>query len=223
MFTGLVESVGRLERRDRRGPGFTLTIGCNLDSLVLGESISVNGVCLTVTRIGAGSFEADASAETVEVTTLGRIATGARVNLERALTLGTRLGGHLVSGHVDAVVRVRSFEPVGDARRLTVAAPQDVLSFVAPKGSVALDGVSLTVNERLEDGFNLMLVRFTQGATTLDALRPGTELNLEVDLLARYVVNYLLSRGKGAPTSAEPNNPAAPGGLAEALKRAGWM
>jgi riboflavin synthase len=224
MFTGLVESLGSLERRERRGPGFRLSIAAQLGALTLGESIAVNGACLTVARITSSGFEVDASAETIEKTTLGRLAVGGRVNLERALPLGGRLGGHLVSGHVDAVVRVRAVERVGEASRVTFEMPDSIARYVAPKGSVALDGVSLTVNAVGASSFEVMLIPVTLGATTLASLRPGLELNVEIDLLARYVAHYL-ERTHGKPAAETPS--AAPSdasdGLSAALKRAGWM
>lgn len=210
MFTGLVETTGTLRARERRGPGFRLEIACDLRPLELGESIAVSGVCLTVAETSSKGFAADVSIETVERTTLGRVASGSRLNLERSLAVGDRLGGHLVSGHVDAVARVVAVEPAGEARRVTIAAPAPVLPFIAPKGSVALDGVSLTVNAVSGDRFELMLIPHTLQVTNLGALRPGAELNLEVDLVARYVVRWLEASGASGHT------------LADALARAGF-
>jgi riboflavin synthase len=191
MFTGLVETTGKLRGRERRGPGFRLRIATELGPLELGESIAVSGACLTVVEHDASGFSADVSVETAEKTTLGRIGIGSAVNLERSLRLGDRLGGHLVTGHVDAVARVSSADPVGDALRVGVTIPAELAAFVAAKGSVTLDGVSLTVNERLPQGFEVMLIPHTREVTNLGAVRPGLEMNLEVDLLARYVVGYL--------------------------------
>ncbi len=191
MFTGLVEATGKLENRAPRGPGFLLAIGCEIGPLELGESIAVNGACLTVARLTTGGFEADVSLETVERTTLGRLEVGAALNLERSLQLGDRLGGHLVSGHVDGIARVLDTEPAGEALRVRVEAPEALRRFIAAKGSVTLDGVSLTVNGVFERAFEIMLVPHTLSVTNLKALRAGTEHNLEIDLLARYVVHYL--------------------------------
>lgn len=191
MFTGLVETTGKLEHRAPRGPGFALAIACELGPLELGESIAVNGACLTVARLTAGGFEADVSLETVERTTLGSVEVGADLNLERSLRLGDRLGGHLVSGHVDGIARVLDSEPAGEALRVRIEAPEALRRFIAAKGSVTLDGVSLTVNGVFESGFEIMLVPHTLSVTNLKALRAGTEHNLEIDLLARYVVHYL--------------------------------
>ena len=213
VFTGLVEATGSIEARSVRGPGLRLAIRSDLAGLELGESVSVSGACLTVVEQSSGRFEADLSRETAAVTTLGRLPVGSPVNLERALRLGDRLGGHLVTGHVDAVVEVRTYEAAGEARHLVVALPRALKAFVAPKGSVALDGVSLTVNEVGSDFFGVMLIPQTLGTTTFGALRPGRELNLEVDLLARYAVRWLEVSGEGS----------ADDGLRGALKRAGWM
>jgi riboflavin synthase len=187
----LVEATGKLESRVVRGPGFRLSIATELEALELGESISVNGVCLTVTSFEGGRFEADISVETADKTTLGRLPTGSEVNLERSLRMGDRLGGHLVSGHVDGIARVREIGAAGDALRVRLEAPEALRRFIAAKGSVCLDGVSLTVNTAQGGGFEIMLIPHTLTVTNLKALRAGSELNLEVDLLARYVVHYL--------------------------------
>lgn len=195
MFTGLVETTGTLTDRQRQGPGFRLEIACTLGELELGESISVNGACLTVVEFDAACFRADVSAETVEKTTLGRIDVGAEVNLERSLQLGDRLGGHLVSGHVDGVGEVAAMTEQGDAIRVDFHAPQPLMKYVAAKGSVAVDGVSLTVNGVTPEGFHVMLIPHTVQMTNFKSAQPQTPVNLEVDLLARYVVRYLEARG----------------------------
>jgi len=221
VFTGLVESTGTLRSRAPRGPGYRLAVRTTLGPLELGESISVNGACLTVATVAADHFEADVSKESAEKTNLGRLSPGSAVNLERALALGARLGGHWVSGHVDAVVRVRNVLPAGEARRVEVELPAAVRPYLAPKGSVALDGISLTVNEVQEASFEVMLIPHTLLATTLLDLAPGRELNLEVDLLARYVVSYLQSpAGASSPHPAAADRDAS---LIEALKRSGMM
>jgi riboflavin synthase len=191
MFTGLVEATGVLERRERRGPGYRCTIRTDLGALELGESISVSGVCLTVVSMDASGFEADVSLETAEKTTLGEVLLGGAVNLERSLQVGDRLGGHIVSGHVDGVAQVSDLEEVGEAWRVRVEVPKELLRFVATKGSVALDGVSLTVNDVRGDQAEVMLIPHTRAVTTLKSLAPGVRLNLEVDLFARYVVRQL--------------------------------
>ncbi|MCC6647317.1 MAG: riboflavin synthase [Polyangiaceae bacterium] len=208
MFTGLVEELGVVARLDRRGPSATLVVSTTLGGLALGDSVAVDGACLTVTRLADGSFSADCSAETLAHTTLGALGPGARVHLERALLPTTRLGGHLVSGHVDGRATLVSVEPVGDARKLTLRAPAELSRFVARKGSVALDGVSLTVNGVDGDGFDVMIIPHTADKTKLASLRPGDALNLEVDLLARYVARLL--------------EPAPDDRLRDALRRAGY-
>src|SRR4051794_20413197 len=161
MFTGLVELKGTLARRTRRGPGFRLAIEAALGTLVLGESISVSGACLTVVSSDGRSFEADVSLETAEKTTLGALALGSPVNLERALKVGDRLGGHLVSGHVDAVAELIQASPAGEARRLGFSYPRELARFIAVKGSVTLDGVSLTVNAVTGDALEVMVIPHT--------------------------------------------------------------
>jgi len=211
MFSGLVQGVGRVRWRRPSGPGSRLRIDCGFEALELGESIAVNGACLTAVAIDRDGFEADVSRETAERTNLGRIAEGGRVNLERSLKLGDRLGGHLVSGHVDALAEVGGVREVGDAWQVNVTAPAATLPFLAPKGSVTLDGVSLTVNAVHPSGFEVMLIPHTRQVTTLGDLRVGSLLNLEVDLLARYVVRYL-----------EAQHPAE-AGLRAALRRSGFV
>ncbi|QEP42713.1 riboflavin synthase [Ectothiorhodospiraceae bacterium BW-2] len=194
MFTGIIETVGRLlavesSGRDRR---FTIATG-RIDAtlLRLGDSVAVNGVCLTVERLGQGQFEADISAETLHHTTLGRLKSGDAVNLEQALTLSTRLGGHLVSGHVDGVGEVLSIEADGRSQRLRVGAQGDILRYLAPKGSVAIDGASLTVTGVDTASFSLNIVPHTAAETTLNRLRSGSWVNIEVDLVARYLERLL--------------------------------
>lgn len=191
MFTGLVEDVGTVQRLERRGPSATITVETRLGPLELGASVAVNGVCLTVTRFDGGAFSADCSQETLTHTTLGALAAGGRVHLERALLPTTRMGGHLVSGHVDGKATLTSIEAVGDARKLTFRVSPELSRFVAKKGSVALDGVSLTVNGVDGDAFDVMIIPHTQEKTRLAALRPGDAMNIEVDLLARYVARLL--------------------------------
>jgi riboflavin synthase len=189
-----------------------LTISGSPEALEIGESIAVNGACLTVAAALPSGFEADLSAETLAATTLGRLPLGARVNLERALALGDRLGGHLVQGHVDGVARIESVTPVGDARHAVVRPPAELLRYLASKGSVCLDGVSLTVNASARGVIELMWIPQTLAATTLGDATRGTELNIEIDLLARYAVHWLESSARGEPA-----------GLEQALARAGYL
>lgn len=214
MFTGLVETTARLGGLRRQGPHGRLDLRVELEGVVeLGESISVSGACLTVAKLRADGFEADVSSETLERTTLGALRPGDRVNVERASKLGARMGGHIVTGHVDGVGRVAGFDSGPEARRLLVHAPAEVQRFLAAKGSVTVDGVSLTVNQLCDDGqpdrqgFEVMLVPHTLGHTTLVDLAVGRRVNLEVDILARYVVRQLelAARATSSPlASASP-------------------
>jgi riboflavin synthase len=217
MFTGLVESKGTLVRRTQKGRDARLVIRGELvtsqrDPIVLGESIAVDGVCLTVDTIteagGPGVpslFEVDASSETLEKTTLGTLSLGAAVNLERALPIGGRLGGHIVSGHVDGVGRVAEKIPSGAALKVVFEAPAELARYIAPKGSICVSGVSLTVNGVSGATFDVMLIPHTRDKTSLDGLAVGTRVNLEVDVLARYVAR-LLEVGR----TAEPSEPSSP-------------
>ncbi|HEY0467631.1 MAG TPA: riboflavin synthase [Polyangiaceae bacterium] len=212
MFTGLVELKGNLARRARRGPGYRLSVEAALGALTLGESISVSGACLTVVASDARGFEADVSLETAERTTLGALPIGASVNLERALKVGDRLGGHLVSGHVDAVAELVRVAPAGEAQRLSVSFPPELARFIAAKGSITLDGVSLTVNAVTDRVLEVMVIPHTLSVTTLGELRSGAQINLEVDTLARYAVRFLeVSAGNGEA------------GLKDALRQAGYQ
>ncbi len=197
MFTGLIEGVGLLAARELRGGDARLSIDVGtlpFDAVQVGESIAVNGVCLTVVAFDAHGFEADASTETLALTTLGGLSIGATLNLERAMRPDDRLGGHLVSGHVDGVGRVLRIEPDARAQRWTFAAPGPLLRFIAQKGSVCVDGVSLTVNAVDGSGFDVALVPHTVASTTFAAMAIGDAVNLEVDLVARYVERLLQAR-----------------------------
>jgi riboflavin synthase len=195
MFTGIITDVGRLVHIEQRGD-LRLTIATSFDlaQLALGASIAANGVCLTVIDKGEGRYRVDVSAETIAKTTVGDWHAGQPLNLERSLRLGDELGGHLVYGHVDGTVRVLSVEADGDSHRWHFAAPPDLARFIAPKGSVALDGVSLTVNEVKGDIFGVNIIPHTAGHTTFGGLGPGARLNLEVDMLARYVARLAESK-----------------------------
>lgn len=188
MFSGIVAAVGRIARVVSTAGGVRLSVDCGglpLDDVAVGDSVSVNGACLTVVALGRAAFEVDVSRETLDCTT--GFVIGARVNLEKALRLSDRLGGHLVSGHVDGVGKINRIDPVGDNRLLGVAAPADLAKYFARKGSIAVNGVSLTVNEVNGAEFSANLIPHTLQATGLQYLRVGDLVNLEVDMLARYV------------------------------------
>lgn len=190
MFTGIIQAIGAIGRVQQHGGDRRLRIeagGLDLADAQLGESIAVSGVCLTVVGFDAGGFSADVSVETLSLTTLGRLATGAPVNLERALRAGDRLGGHLVSGHVDGVGRVERRWPDARSERWRFSAPAALLRYVAVKGSICVDGVSLTVNAVDATGFEVNLVPHTLQHTAFGATADGAEVNLEVDVIARYV------------------------------------
>ena len=201
MFTGIVTDVGDVAAVEARADGLRrLTIACRYDraSIAIGASISCAGACLTVvatgTHEGRTSFAVDAAAETLAVTTAGRWAQGTRLNLERALKIGDELGGHLVSGHVDGIAEALAREDLPDMARMTLRVPAPLARFIAVKGSVALDGVSLTVNAVDQDKFSVLIIPHTLAVTTLGATRPGDTLNIEVDQMARYAARLMESR-----------------------------
>ncbi len=190
MFSGIVTDVGRVRTiADAPAGGLRLEIATAYDTgtVALGASIACSGPCLTVVDKGAGWFAVDVSRETADRTSLGDWREGSGVNLERALALGDELGGHLVTGHIDGVAVVEAAEPEGESLRLTIRCPADLSRFVASKGSVALDGVSLTVNEVAGDAFGINLIPHTLAQTTFQDCAAGRRLNLEVDLIARYL------------------------------------
>lgn len=202
MFTGIVQDVGRIAAREPRGGDVRLLIDCprlDVAQLRAGDSVSVQGCCLTVTGIAGRSFAVDVSRETLGLTTLGELAPGAPVNLEPALRAGDALGGHLVSGHVDGVGTVTAVSADARSSRLTIGVPAALARYLARKGSVTVDGVSLTVNEVDGATFGVNIIPHTQQQTTLGAARAGTRVNLEVDLVARYLERLLRERGDAAP------------------------
>ncbi|HQR53360.1 MAG TPA: riboflavin synthase [Burkholderiales bacterium] len=196
MFTGIVEAVGHVSRIVPAAKGFRVTIearALDLADVAVGDSIAVNGCCLTVVDLAKGSFAMDVSQETLDCT--AGLQQGTEVNLEKALRLSDRLGGHLVTGHVDGVGTVAEFVAEGDSRRLTVAVPVSLARFIARKGSVTINGVSLTVNEASAATFGVNLIPHTLAVTNLKDLAPGVRVNLEVDLIARYVERLLSATG----------------------------
>jgi riboflavin synthase len=190
MFTGIVQGVATVRAIEPRGGDVTLvfdTAGVSLADIDLGGSIAVSGVCLTATRVDASSFAADVSRETLSLTTLGDWALGSRVNLEKALLAGQALGGHYVTGHVDGVGQLVSRDDDARSVRMEFQVPPALARYVARKGSICIDGVSLTVNGAKGDRFDVNLVPHTLAVTTLGGLQPGSRVNLEVDIIARYV------------------------------------
>jgi riboflavin synthase len=201
MFTGLIADVGTVERLEAGPDGARLRIRTSLaEELGAGDSVAVNGACLTAAAVNDGGFEADVMNETLERTSLGGLDPGDRVNLEPPVRASDRLGGHLVQGHVDGTVRVTAAEPDGFARRVTLEASPELLRYVVERGSVAMDGVSLTVASMTEGGFEVSLVPETLERTTLGEAEPGAVVNLELDVVARYV-ERLLSGFEGKETS----------------------
>lgn len=189
MFTGLIEALGTVRELRRSGSGASLTVACAFSEqdYVIGESIAVNGACLTVTSHSGGAFRADVSPETLDCTTLGTLTPGRRVNLERALRLGDRLGGHLVSGHIDTIATLSERRSDANALRLTFTLEPAHLRYLVTKGSVAIDGISLTVNRVGAHDFSVAIIPHTLGETTLAAIKVGDQVNIETDLLAKYI------------------------------------
>lgn len=193
MFTGIITDIGTVTSVEQRGD-LRMVISCtyDMDSVAIGASIACSGVCLTVVDNGEGWFAIDASAETVSRTARGLWQTGARLNLERALKVGDELGGHIVTGHVDGIGHIIASDPVGDSWKVVVAAPAALAPYIAAKGSITVDGISLTVNEITDQAdqtaqFTLNIIPHTAEMTTLDSLFVGREVNLEIDVLARYL------------------------------------
>ncbi|MBC6439486.1 MAG: riboflavin synthase [Rhodospirillales bacterium] len=198
MFTGIVTDLGTVRAIEQRGDvRFAIETACDLESIAIGASIACSGPCLTVVARKDRVFFVDVSAETLSRTTIGTWREGTRINLERSLAMGDELGGHLVSGHVDAIGRVTSVEPDGDSTRFSFHAPVSVAAFIAEKGSIAIDGVSLTVNGVDDDAdgctFGVNIIPHTQEVTTFGRLKTGDPVNLEIDMLARYMERMLQS------------------------------
>jgi riboflavin synthase len=207
MFTGIVQDVGRVLSRESRGGDVRLTIACerlDLTSTHVGDSLCVQGCCLTAVELNRNTFAADVSRETLALTTLGDLEPGAQVNLEPALRAGDPLGGHLVSGHIDGVAQVTDLRSDGRSRRLTVETSAALARYLAPKGSVAVDGVSLTINTVQGSSFGVNVIPHTHSSTTLGQLAVGARVNLEVDQLARYIHRLMLPYGDFHPGGKTP-------------------
>ena len=196
MFTGLIQSIGKVHSLKRQGDSAKLQISSSLvnEDLQLGESIAVNGACLTVIAWNNSSFTVDVSPETLNCTTLGQFRANSPVNLERAMRLSDRLGGHLVSGHIDCVATVRRRHQDQNAIRFDFAVPQEALRYLVEKGSVAVDGISLTVNQVEKDMFSVAVIPHSLEMTTLKDCREGSQVNIETDLIGRYVERLLQSQ-----------------------------
>ena len=204
MFTGLIEAIGRVRRLSPSTSGARLDIATTLaPELARGDSLATNGVCLTVVGVDGDEVSAELSPETLRVTALGALVPGAGVNLERPLRADARLGGHFVQGHVDAAGIIEAIEPEGDFFRVRVAFPRELAAFFVPKGSIAVDGISLTVASLGEASFDVQIVPHTWTHTTLPEKRPGDAVNLECDLVGKYVVRLaeLQRAGSRAPAS----------------------
>ncbi len=197
MFTGLIEGTGILRRTEHRGPDARMVITADfpIEKIILGESIAVDGACLTVAEFNQDTLTADVSAETLSRTTLGRKTPGNRLNLERALRLGDRLGGHLVSGHIDGIAVLKKRHPEGRSLRLFFSASPEILKYVIEKGSIAVNGISLTVNGVSDAGFDVNIVPHTASETTISVLQVGEEVNIETDLVGKYVEKMVRSWG----------------------------
>lgn len=217
MFTGIIEALGRVEAVEARGGDVRLRIAsAQLDwtDVALGDSIATNGICLTVVELPGEGFVADVSQETLQMTTLGRWRSGQQVNLEKALTPSSRLGGHIVSGHVDGVGQVTERSSDARSERFTLRAPAPLAKYIAHKGSITVDGTSLTVNKVTGAEFELNIVPHTLGHTIFDSYRVGVEVNLEVDVLARYLERLLLGE-QAASQSSDTQNPLSEAFLAQ--------
>ncbi|MCU7986394.1 MULTISPECIES: riboflavin synthase [unclassified Shewanella] len=217
MFTGIIEAVGTLRKLERKGDDIRLTVASgklDLNDVRLGDSIATNGVCLTVVQQLADGYVADVSAETVSLTGFAHYKVGTKVNLEKAVTPTTRLGGHMVSGHVDGIAIVEQRLVRGQAIEFWLAAPAELGRYIAHKGSITIDGVSLTVNEVDGSRFRLTIVPHTAGETTLIGLQAGDKVNIEVDLIARYLERLMNYDGKDSKSG---------GVTMEMLARAGFV
>lgn len=201
MFTGIVEEMGAVISLEKSlaGTRMTLLASTVMSDLKIGDSVSVNGICLTVISKSESNFAVEVSPETLSVTTLGLLAAGTPVNLERAMKLNERIGGHLVAGHVDGVGTIRSRHQEGNAIVFTIEAPQDILKYCIVKGSITVDGISLTINDISNHGFSIAIIPHTAKVTTLGLKQVNDPVNLESDLIGKYVERLLQERGQVAP------------------------
>ncbi len=218
MFTGIIETMGTIRSLRSSGRGARLTVESDvlLDAVSLGDSIAVNGACLTVTRFEGPAFDADLSPESLSTTTFGRARPGDRVNLERAMRLSDRLDGHLVSGHVDGIGAIASRERTGNAVVIGIDIPRELLRYAIRKGSIAVDGVSLTINRVTPEGVQVSIIPHTAGLTTVGTKPKGAAVNIEADMLAKYVERFTAAW-------AEPGESGSGGVDRELLARTGFL
>jgi len=198
MFTGIIEDIGKITSIDKAGGkwGFSIKTDLVKEDVKEGDSICVDGVCLTVTRITASSFQADASLETIDVTTLGKKSVGDKVNIERAMSTGARFGGHFVTGHVDCIGTIKEKISSGDSVRISIEIPRDLSRFIVKKGSVSIDGISLTVNTKDDNIFTVNIIPYTLVRTTIGEKKVGGIVNIETDIIGKYVESFLLDKEK---------------------------
>jgi riboflavin synthase len=203
LFTGIIQDIGRIQSLERKGEGIFLTVATRLplDDVKIGHSIAVSGACLTVVKLSGNTFTAEVSPETLQRTTLSRAGVGQAVNLEKSLRVSDFLGGHLVSGHVDGTGEVLTILPEGNSRRYYFRAPEEITHYLIEKGSVAVDGISLTVAEIEGPNFGAAVLPYTAQATTLGTKKIGDPVNLEIDPIAKYVEKFLHQTGRGPAKS----------------------
>lgn len=198
MFTGIIEELGTVKdiKKDSKGARLSIAARIVLDGLKIGDSITVNGACLTAVSISAASFEADVAPETLKKTNLGELKNNSKVNLERALRLSDRLGGHLVTGHIEATGKIKEKKSAGNSYLFNIEAPKEILRYVVPKGSIAIDGISLTVVDVTDKSFSIAVIPHTMAVTTLGTKGAGDTVNLETDIIGKYVEKMLLKEDK---------------------------
>jgi riboflavin synthase len=199
MFTGIIEAVGRITEIRKLGGRWEFRIETGLRDIVEGDSIAVDGVCLTAIAVDADTFTADASLETLSVTTLEEKVAGDRVNLERAMRVDSRFGGHIVMGHIDAVGRITDIRKEGDSIRFEIEIPREISRYIVKKGSVAIEGISLTVNEQHDNRFTLNVIPYSASHTTIGSKNLGDHVNVETDVLGRYVEKFVKIEEKAGP------------------------
>jgi len=194
VFTGLVEGIAIVRDLKKRSKEVVLTFeaqNVDLGGIALGDSIAINGICLTVVSFKGSTFSVEASAETLSKTNLNKLRTGSSINMERSLKIGDRLGGHFVTGHVDGTGKIASITPVGDSKEIWISVPDNLIKYIVVKGSVAVDGVSLTVNEVKPDLFSVNIIRYTQDVTILEKAKVGDVVNIECDIIGKYVERFV--------------------------------